>query len=103
MVDTISLDDFLLLVSYAASTGKKQAFALQQAFMKSTAVDFFRYHFGCRDLTMQEKLKPFEEKYSHTIAWLEEENANRRADWQLIEEQENFTGLNQYRPLLDEN
>lgn len=102
-VTTISIDDFSLLIFYAAALGKKEARILQLALNKVGVEDFIRDALGKRQLTMKEKKSNFSQSYATMIDWLEEDNADRRAEWQIIEEQENFTGLNQYRPPLDDN
>ena len=85
-VSTISLDDFALLILYAASKGKKEAIALQLAFTKMSLNDFFREAFGEPQLTMKEEHKLFYKDYGKTIDWLEED----LKDFKIIEEQLRF-------------
>lgn len=85
-IDTISLDDFALLILYGASQGKKPAIALQLSLTKMSLSDFFRNAFGERELTFEERRDAFFADIARRIDWKEED----RADWALIEEQEMF-------------
>ena len=93
---TISLDDFALLILYAATQAKSEAVALQIAITKMSLNDFFRDAFGRRPLTIEEKRQLFYRNYAATLDWLEED----RADWKLISEQEQLLFQLNYR---DEN
>jgi len=75
---TISLDDFNLLILYAASKGKKAALALQLSLTKLALNDFFRDAFGDRPLSIDEKRQLFYETYAATISpenWREMDRA----------------------------
>jgi hypothetical protein len=85
-VSTLSLDDFVLLVAYATSKQKKEAFALQLALTKMAVNDFFRDAFGLSPLTIDEKRSLFYKDYAKNIDWSLED----LLDWKLIEEQEWF-------------
>jgi hypothetical protein len=85
-INTISLDDFALLILYGAMKGKKQAIALQLSLTKMSINDFFREAFGERQLSVEEKRAEVYKKYASTINWLAED----RREWALIEEQELF-------------
>lgn len=65
---TISLDDFNLLILYAASNGKKAALALQRSLTQVALNDFFRDAFGEPPLTIEEKRRLFYETYAATIS-----------------------------------
>lgn len=92
-VTTISLKDFSFLIFYAAALGKEEARILQLALNEIGVEDFVRDALGKRQLTMEQKKTNFYHSYASMINWQE----NDRSEWQLIEEQENFTGLNAYR------
>jgi hypothetical protein len=66
--ETISLDDFNLLILYAASNGKKAALALQLSLTKVALNDFFVDAFGEPPLTIEEKRRLFYEAYAATIS-----------------------------------
>jgi len=85
-VSTISLDDFVLLIAFATSKKKKEAFALQLALTKMAINDYFRDAFGLRALSIEEKRALFYKDYAKTVNWYKED----RIDWELIEEQEWF-------------
>lgn len=77
-VETISLDDFNLLILYGASKGKKAALALQLSLTKLALNDFFRDAFGDRPLSIDEKRQLFYETYAVTISpenWREMDRA----------------------------
>ncbi len=85
----ISLDDFASLVIYAASKGKKEAIALNKAFVKMSLHDFFREEFGDRPLTIEEKRKNFYKTYADSLTredWLQMD----RIDVRIINEQLRF-------------
>lgn len=65
---TISLDDFNLVILYAASKGKKAALALQLSLTKLALNDFFRDAFGETPLSIDEKRQLFYETYASTIS-----------------------------------
>jgi hypothetical protein len=65
---TISLDDFNLLILYAASKGKKAALALQLSLTKLALNDFFRDAFGEPPLSVEQKRQLFYETYAATIS-----------------------------------
>lgn len=70
---TISLDDFVLLVPYAANQGKKAAWALQKALVRMSLMDFCRDAFGENPLSIAEKRRQFYESYAKSISpegWL---------------------------------
>ncbi len=69
-IKTISLDDFSLLIIYAAAKGKPPAIALNRALVKMSLYDFFCNAFGDRLLTFEEKLGIFYKAYAETIDWL---------------------------------
>ena len=85
-MSTISLDDFVLLIAFAVSKHKKEAFALQLALTKMAINDYFRDAFGLRALSIEEKRALFYKDYAKTVNWYKED----RIDWALIEEQEWF-------------
>lgn len=75
---TISLDDFNLVILYAASKGKKAALALQLSLTKLALNDFFRDAFGETSLSIDEKRQLFYETYAATISpenWREMDRA----------------------------
>ncbi|MBP0031502.1 hypothetical protein [Roseofilum sp. Guam] len=67
-VKTISLNDFSLVIVYAASKGKKEALALQSSLTIMALGDFFRDAFGETPLTIDEKRRIFYESYAATIS-----------------------------------
>ena len=67
-VRTISLDDFNLVILYAASKGKKPALALQLSLTNLALNDFFRDAFGEPPLTIDEKRRLFYQSYAATIS-----------------------------------
>jgi hypothetical protein len=84
--DTLSLDDFESFIFFAASEGKKEAIALQRAFVKVGITDWFRLSFGIKELTLEEKRALFYKDYAKTINWLSED----KKDLEIIKEQELF-------------
>lgn len=89
-INTISLDDFALLILYGAIKGKKQAIALQLSLTKMSINDFFRDAFGDVPLSVEEKRAELCKKYAAMIDWFAED----RQDIRLIEEQELFLAGN---------
>jgi hypothetical protein len=75
-VSTMSLQDFTILIFYAASQKKKAAIALQLALTEMSLGDFFRDAFGERPLTMDEKRQNFYLTYGRTINWLQEDRVD---------------------------
>jgi hypothetical protein len=65
---TISLDDFVLLIPYAAKQGKKAAWALQRALVRMSLMDFCRDAFGERPLSIAEKRDQFYQAYAKSIS-----------------------------------
>lgn len=66
--ETISLKDFVYVIAYASSKGKKAAIALQSALVEMSLNDFFRDAFGERPLSVSEKRRLFYEAYAATIS-----------------------------------
>lgn len=81
LVDTISLDDFCVLITYAVQQKKLQAVALNVAFLKIPITDFFRDAFGDDPLSMEEKRLLFYKAYSKAVNWLSEDRYDVRSLW----------------------
>jgi len=89
-VNTISLDDFALLILYGAIKGKKKAIALQLSLTKMSINDFFRDAFGDVQLTIEQKREELFRDIARRIDWSEED----KWEWKLIEDQELFLSGN---------
>lgn len=85
-VTTISLNDFSLLILYAAMQGKKQAIALQLSLTQMSLKDFFYFSFGKEPLSFEEKRKAFYQDFAKTIDWFKED----QQDVLVIEEHQLF-------------
>ena len=81
LVNTISLDDFCVLITYAVQQQKLQAIALNVAFLKIPVTDFFRDAFGEGQLTMEEKRRMFYEAFTKTINWLRDDRYDVESLW----------------------
>ena len=84
----LTLDQFLLLLLYAASKGKKEAIAIQFALGKMSLIDFCRDAFGQVQETIEQKRARFYADVAKTMNWLEMD----KEDVALIEEQLMFVG-----------
>lgn len=84
----ITLDQFLLLLLYAASKGKQQAIAIQFALGKMSLIDFCRDAYGEQQETIEQKRARFYKDVAKAIDWFQED----RLDVALIEEQLAFVG-----------
>ena len=93
LVDTISLDDFCVLITYAVQQKKLEAIALNVAFLKIPVTDFFRDAFGVRQMTMDEKRRLFCEAFAKTVNWLQEDRYDVESLW-LAGDPEELQGWN---------
>ena len=66
-IKTISLQDFSILIMYAASKGKERAIALNAALVKMSLEDFFRNAFQDRLLTFVEKQAAIDKAYNNYL------------------------------------
>lgn len=76
---TIAIQDFIYVIAYASSQGRKGAIALQTALVTMSLNDFFRDAFGESPLSIDEKRKLFYEAYAATISpekWREMDRAD---------------------------
>lgn len=78
-VKTISLDDFNILVVYAAGQGKKNAMALNLALSRTTLQNLFLIAFENRVMSVQETTKFFSDDFIKTIDWLGEDQKDAEA------------------------
>lgn len=76
---TLSIQDFVYVIAYASSQGRKGAIALQTALVTMSLNDFFRDAFGERPLSIDEKRQLFYEAYAATIS---------PENWRLMDRQE---------------
>lgn len=79
IVQTISLDDFNVLVVYAAGQGKKNAMALNLALSRTTLQNLFLIAFENRVMSVQETTKFFSDDFIKTIDWLGEDQKDAEA------------------------
>jgi hypothetical protein len=79
VVQTISLDDFNILVVYAAGQGKKNAMALNLALSRTTLQNLFLIAFENRVMSVQETTKFFSDDFIKTIDWLGEDQKDAEA------------------------
>ena len=81
LVNTISLNDFCVLVTYAVQEKKIEAIALNIAFLQIPVTDFFRDAFGEKRLSIEEVRAKFCAAYSQTINWLQEDRYEIEELW----------------------
>lgn len=72
-VSTISLDDFKILIIYAAQQDKPEAIALNAALIKTALTDFFKGAFGETPLTIDQKREMMSTSYAQTLNWILED------------------------------
>ena len=73
VVQTISLDDFNVLIVYASGQGKKNAQALNLALSRTTLQNLFLIAFENRVMGVQEATKFFSDDFIKSIDWLSED------------------------------
>ena len=76
--NTISIRDFVYVIAFASSQGRKGAIALQTALVTMSLNDFFRDAFGEKPLNIDEKRRLFYETYAAAISpemWREMDRA----------------------------
>ena len=79
IVQTISLDDFNVLIHYASGQGKKNAQALALALSRTTLQNLFLIAFENRVMGVQETTKFFSDDFIKNIDWLGEDRNDSQA------------------------
>lgn len=72
-VSTISLNDFKILIVYAAQQDKPEAIALNAALIQTALTDFFKDAFGEAPLTIDQKREMMSTSYAQTLNWILED------------------------------
>lgn len=95
IAETLSLEDFRLLIRLADRDGNVQAQGILDSFIDIGIDDFFRLTFGLDQLTLEEKRAKFYNSYVQTLNWYEED----RKEFEAILDQQRFL----YPEQFDEN
>lgn len=82
IADTLSLDDFRVLIRYADRDDNFNAQAILDALLDVGLEDWFRLSFGLNQQTLEQKQAKFDQSYIVSIKWLEED----RRDIKVISE-----------------
>ena len=73
IADTLSLDDFRVLIRYADREDNFNAQAILDALLDVGLEDWFRLSFGLNQQTLEQKQAKFDQSYIVSIKWLEED------------------------------